>query len=109
MRPPWTRWRATHPQRWTLFPTSSADNSPQSSVRETHLRRDGGRGGGGFTTESMEVAAAVELEKALRVRGSGFLSLGKRKRTAALAVAERKREGRRGRVRRRRDIAGRSS
>lgn len=53
----------------------------------------------------------MELEKVLRVRGSGFLSLGKRKREAALAVAvaERKGEGRRGRgrVRRRRDIVGR--
>jgi len=85
------------------------DNSPHSSVRDTHRRTDGGDGTG-FTTTSPEAAATGELEKVLRVPGSGFVRLGTTKKLVALemdmAVAERKRVGRRGKVRRRRDIVG---
>lgn len=78
-------------------------------MRDTHRRTDGGDGTG-FTATSPVAAATVELEKVLRVPGSGFLRLGAKKKLAALeadmAVAERKRAGRRGKVRRRRDIVG---
>lgn len=81
-------------------------------MRDTHRRTDGEEGNG-FTTTPPEAAAAVELQKVLRIPGSGFLRLGRKNKTAALeadiAVAERKREkdaGRRGKVRRRRDIVG---
>lgn len=80
-------------------------------MRDTHRRTDGGDGTG-FTTTSPEVAATGtgESVKILRFPGSGFLRSGKKKKLAALeadmAVAERKRAGRRGKVRRSRDIVG---
>lgn len=88
MSPPWTRWRATHPQRQTRRPTSPAPSSPQKAVRAIHCSGDlspccsgfasevrvsrggggGGDDGGGAETgdeEEEEEAAAAAEEKVL--------------------------------------------
>ena len=57
--PPWTLWRATHPQSWTLFPTSFEDNSPQNAVLLTHSRGSL-RGKGGLALEVSVSEAQAE-------------------------------------------------
>lgn len=79
MSPPWTRCRATHPQRQTRRPTSPAPSSPQKAVRAIHCRGDlspccsgfasevrvsrgggGGDGGGAETGDEEEEEEAEE-------------------------------------------------
>lgn len=107
MRPPWTRWRATHPHSVTRLPTSSADNSPQKPVRATHWRGVGGLGLGMRVSEA-EAEAEIEAEKMEVCLGRGLEREGFRRRM----VWEWERRGRglerrgmRGKVLRRRDMA----
>lgn len=113
MRPPWTRWRATHPQRVTRLPMSAVDRSPQEAVLVTHwswVGEIGGLGVGLGMGVEVEVEAEAEAEaeeEKMEVglgRGLGKDGLRKRKewdrRGRCLG-----RRGRRGKVLRRRDMA----
>lgn len=73
VRPPWSLWRATQPQRRTRLPTSLIDNWPQKPVRETQSRvvvvsLKGIDGLGG----RVSVEAEVEKTTCLVFLGSGF-------------------------------------
>lgn len=78
VRPPWTRWSATHPQRRTHLPTSSTDNSPQNPVRPTQwsVSSRGIVGLGVAMRVSVEeeeegVDEAEETEKTVLFKGRG--------------------------------------
>lgn len=112
MRPPWTRWRATHPQSVTRLPTSAVDSSPQKPVRVTHWRGIGAIGvlglEMGVVEEEVEEEEEDEEEKMEVCLGSGLGKEGLRIRKAWDRRGFRglERRGRRGNVLRRRDMAG---
>jgi hypothetical protein len=95
VRPPWTRWSATHPQRRTRLPTSASARSPQKPVRLTHSRALLLGGSEDLGLGMVEAETEAETEKAALLVGRG---LGKGLRMAR----------RRGRGLERRDMRGKA-
>lgn len=103
MRPPWTRWSATHPHRRTRLPTSVADKSPQSPVRLTHSRELSRGDGDDLALVMCVPAAEAETEKRALFPG---IALGSGLRMARSIARELERREMRGKaLRRRRDMA----